>query len=442
MSDPFGSAIPQQPILQFEPRTRAATEEDVFAAAVAACGDTALAASSIIPSSSKTSAQFAPGFFSEVASHPKVLKLYRDAHDPSKQKSSRQKEEAFELVDDFFRLQAAKELITKRPASATEDARMKCYFQFCTRASVHPGLGFLKKPWPMTRDHAVYFFAALVGDDASRSFYATADDYLWSVVARLEAIPGGSILGQADKVLLSQIVTRQKRTGKFAHTQAPPVLVEELLEVAQPVYKRKQQFAAACSIGFLFGLRKTTLVNHIKFGNSERYASQQVQFEDSPSDEEDGGSYEEAMQNLHLVSRDHNSRKHFSGDFSFNRAAGVFCLNLDAYILKSNYIRRVYVKCLRGTDLEAICPHVTIPILDEVGFDDWRHCFVADFTSFFGTSRTQSLRIGCLQRLMSCRLGKSRAGCHLRWKTESMIEYYNRGNQYPHNKFAGLSFIP
>eukprot|EP00392_Amoebophrya_sp_AT5.2_P018879 g19530.t1 len=298
-----------------------------------------------------------------------------------------------EVASDPSRLAESLRIITHRPGAQTEDSRLKCYSSCMHELATTTKRDELSPPWPLTKAKALAFFACLVGDKQLPN-YVTADDYLYSVISRLETVPGGSTLTAADKAHLNSVVKRQHRAGKFAHTQAPGVTLDEIAEV----FECDPVFGAATLIGFLFGLRRSTLLTKLKLGNDldptvksvGEFHTPYEKEEEPDSDTEDGGTIREAIFVSSFNSGLNKNMCHrFQGDFNYNDMAKVFELNLEHYICKSNYIRRVYVNCFCDhPDVGHLCPHKVLPVLCKTT-EDWRENFEKKFMNYYGTSRTQ-----------------------------------------------------
>lgn len=160
---------------------------------------------------------------------PHLIRLVNAAK--TKKVNTKQNSELLAVAGDPKRIGDAIKKVTLRPGSQTEDCRVKAYTRCVLKLGEHTDV--YRKPFPLTRQKAVAFFAALCGDSKDKSIYLPADDYLWTTIARLRAIPGAYDLKQADRTYISQIVNRQKekRAGVFQHAQARAVLLEEIVEV-------------------------------------------------------------------------------------------------------------------------------------------------------------------------------------------------------------------
>mmetsp|Transcript_11048 Transcript_11048/g.27018 ORF Transcript_11048/g.27018 Transcript_11048/m.27018 type:complete len:307 (+) Transcript_11048:228-1148(+) len=162
------------------------------------------------------------------SSMPHLIRLVNAAK--TKKVNTKQNSELLAVAGDPKRIGDAIKKVTLRPGSQTEDCRanakayIRCMLKLGERTDVY------RKPFPLTRQKAVAFFAALCGDSKGKSIYLPADDYLWTTIARLRAIPGAYDLKQEDRTYISQIVNRQKRAGVlvFQHAQARAVLLEEI----------------------------------------------------------------------------------------------------------------------------------------------------------------------------------------------------------------------
>eukprot|EP00392_Amoebophrya_sp_AT5.2_P007562 g7577.t1 len=75
-------------------------------------------------------------------------------------------------------------------------------------------------PFPITRTKAIDYFTALVGDE-DKAFFATADNYVSTTIARLKCIDGAFDMSTEDEAAVRAVVGRQRRAGKFEHEQAP-----------------------------------------------------------------------------------------------------------------------------------------------------------------------------------------------------------------------------
>eukprot|EP00392_Amoebophrya_sp_AT5.2_P007849 g7868.t1 len=230
---------------------------------------------------------------------PHLIRLVNAAK--TKKVNTKQNSELLAVAGDPKRIGDAIKKVTLRPGSQTEDCRanakayIRCMLKLGERTDVY------RKPFPLTRQKAVAFFAALCGDSKGKSIYLPADDYLWTTIARLRAIPGAYDLKQEDRTYISQIVNRQKRAGvrlgsRFDH--------DEDLDGPFP-----------------------------------------EDGEGQPSDTEDGG----AAGDLHAMGEElpatklSNTHEQWRGDFFYNERSEIFCLDLESYVLTSNLIRKVYI---------------------------------------------------------------------------------------------------
>eukprot|EP00392_Amoebophrya_sp_AT5.2_P006685 g6697.t1 len=296
-------------------------------------------------------------------------------------KDSKQFSKALALVGDSKRFEEARKQILTRPGQDTEDIRIKRCVQV---------MNTMKVPvFPITRKKALDFFTALVGDE-QKSFYASADNYLSSVVARLKCIDGAFDMSAEDEAAIRAVVRRQRRAGKFEHEQAPGILLEEIMEV----YTFNPTFAAVVAIGFLFGLRRRTLLQHVKFGGRCDMA-EKVEL---PVDPNGYNSEEEEESNTDVpgaafadIDQDKNEFQHYSGDFKYNPKSRVFMLDLTGYVLKSNVIKQIYANCLcKKEGLEVLCPHICVPVAAEDS--SWKGEFIDNISEFFGHTRTHCMR--------------------------------------------------
>eukprot|EP00392_Amoebophrya_sp_AT5.2_P018490 g19045.t1 len=105
-------------------------------------------------------------------------------------KNSTQFTKTLELVGDKKRFEAARKKLLERPGLDTEDGRIKRYINAMNVLNL--------PPFPITRKKAIDFFTALVGDE-DKSFYATADDFLSTVVARLKCVDGAFDMSVEDE---------------------------------------------------------------------------------------------------------------------------------------------------------------------------------------------------------------------------------------------------
>jgi len=367
------------------------------------------------------------------ASMPHLIRLVNNAKKQANQVVSKQNQQSMALASNPERFTKAFAKVTTRPGSSTEDSRVKAYLRCMFKLGEHTD--YYKCPFPVDRQRALAFFTAICGDGHD-PIYATADDYLWTTLARLRAIPGAYALKEEDRVYIGQVVSRQKRAGKFQHTQAKAILLEEIVEV----FNYDKLLASVVAVAFFTGLRRNTLLNKVKFGSRFDYDEDldgppAPEQEDPPSDTEDGG----AAGDLHAMDDEEfppaklkNTYDQWCGDFFYNERSENFCLDLEGYVLKSNLIRKVYVKCLcksEHKELRQLCLHNTLEVITKAK-TDFRKSFIPNFSKFFGTTRTQSMRIGCLQHLMGADIPAARVACHLRWSSNNMTSYYNRGNDY------------
>eukprot|EP00392_Amoebophrya_sp_AT5.2_P015587 g15800.t1 len=246
-----------------------------------------------------------------------------------------------------------------------------------------------KPPFPITREKAVDYFTAMVGDE-DKSFYSAADDYVVSTVARLKCIDGAFKMSLEDEAALRAVIARQRRAGKFQHEQAPGILLEEIVEVGA----FNSTFASAVAIGFLFGLRRRTILHHVKFGGScDLTKAEDPAFDGdgyNSEDEVESSDTEVPAGAFGVADEDKNGFQHFAGDFKYNPKSRVFMLDLRGYILKSNAIKQVYVNCLCKADgLEDLCPHVCVPAIANDA--DWKNDFIDNVSEFFGHKRTHCM---------------------------------------------------
>eukprot|EP00392_Amoebophrya_sp_AT5.2_P018507 g19064.t1 len=360
-----------------------------------------------------------------------LVQLCRDAHNNTK--NSTQFTKALALVNDKERLEEARKQLLVRASVATEDGRIKRYIAVMNARKL--------PPFPITREKAIDYFTALVGDE-EKSFYSSAGDYVVSTVSRLKCIDGAFDMNKEDEAALRAVIGRQRRIGKFEHEQAPGILIDEIKEVR--VFNK--DFAAAVAVGFLFGLRRRTLLHHVQFGgacdltdNDVEVSIDTVEGYNSEDEEEGGADIPAAV--YEVADEKKNDFQPFAGDFLYNPRSKVFMLDLRPYILKSNAIKQVFVNCLCSTEgLGELCPHVCVPAVARD--KKWKLQLIDHLAEFFGHKRTHCMRVGCLQHLMGCNITKERISCHLRWQSDSMQKFYNRSNKYKHNTFKGYSFIP
>ncbi|CAD7925136.1 unnamed protein product, partial [Amoebophrya sp. A25] len=200
-------------------------------------------------------------------------------------------------------------------------------------------------------------------------------------------------------------------------------------------------FASALSIAFFFGIRRNTLLSITRFGGrcDEESASS-----DDLSDEDDSdGAVCDPADPSSIFDDSVNQYIPFSGDFAYNARSKVFLLDLNKYTLKSNFQKRIYVRCLCDAECPALrnlCVHRTVPLLR----DDrrWKREYIDNLQQHFNLRKTHMTRVGCLQHLMGCDISDARVASHLRWQKEQVIVYYNRGNEYKECRYKGVSFVP
>eukprot|EP00392_Amoebophrya_sp_AT5.2_P012442 g12545.t1 len=267
-------------------------------------------------------------------------------------------------------------------------------------------------------------------------------------VKKVTMRPGSTTEDCRVKAYIRCMVNLGKHTDIYKKPfPARAILLEEIVDI----YSYDKLLAAVVSVGFFAGLRRNTILKKVRFGSSydhdDELDGQQVpDGEDPPSDTEDGGDAADlqAMTDDIPPAKLSNSYDHWCGDFFYNERSENFCLDLEGHVLKSNLIRKVYVKCLckhESAGIRNLCFHNTLEIISKTK-KDFRKSFIKDFSEYFGTTRTQSMRVGCLQHLMAADIGAARVACHLRWSSNSMVSYYNRGNDYREHDYKDLKFIP
>ncbi|CAD7925134.1 unnamed protein product, partial [Amoebophrya sp. A25] len=111
-------------------------------------------------------------------------------------KTNKKIESALNLAANPSRFLAAFDSITRRAGQATEDARLKRYFQVMAVLGNHDD--DCVTPIPLTKSRALKFLTALVGDSSGIATFSSADDYLYSVIGRLRCVRHGCALSEAD----------------------------------------------------------------------------------------------------------------------------------------------------------------------------------------------------------------------------------------------------
>ena len=103
-------------------------------------------------------------------------------------------------------------------------------------------------------------------------------------------------------------------------------------------------------------------------------------------------------------------------------------------LVKSNKIRKAYVRCLCGDRSVAhLCLHAHLSKAKIDGFVDFHEKYLG--------GKTHSLRIGTLCHLMNAGVGEARVASHLRWSGLQMLLYYNRANTYRRSRYLSLKFV-